>query len=219
MENTIKTYRSDYKPKTIIDQITTQFFPFMGKVNLNAEKAPLPRHAEGRFAIPRWELVDNTYHKAVGKILQLIKKQRNGNFESLREGRFGERYLRQGEEKVKRMGILKKKYEGYDILPVAAQFGSEYEGLSVNEARSLFLPGEFGLGLFEAGCMFLAHPDRLQSYNGLWIICSGDEYSPDGDGVFSWVPFFFFHKGMVKLAVCQLDNKNETHSVVSAIMA
>lgn len=219
MENTTKTYRSDYKLKTVMDQMNTQFFPFMGSMNGRAAENQVPKHAEGWFAIPRWELLGKTYHEAVEKILYLINKQRNGNFQNLREGTLGEKYLRQGEDKIRRMGILKKKHEGYDILVVPAQFGSEYEDMSVNEARSLFLPGEFGLGLFEVGCMLLPHPDRLQSYNSLWIVCSGDEYSPDGDGIFSWAPFFFFHKDMVKLAVCQLDNKNETHSVVSAIMA
>jgi hypothetical protein len=38
--------------------------------------------------------------------------------------------------------------------------------------------------------MILTHPERLSIKNALMIDCSGDEYSPHGDGVFDRVPLF-----------------------------
>jgi hypothetical protein len=56
---------------------------------------------------------------------------------------------------------------------------------------------EFGLGAFAIGSMLLTHPIRLKHYDDLWIDCAGDEWSPDGVGVFSRSPDFSFRDGEV----------------------
>jgi hypothetical protein len=90
-------YFSGYKPKGIAEQIKTlrKLFPGLGTADESIARKPLPTGTEGWFAIPRYELVAASYNDAVQKVLDLIKKDRKGNFYNWREGRLGSQYLRQ----------------------------------------------------------------------------------------------------------------------------
>ncbi|MBU4285150.1 hypothetical protein KKF60_02220 [Patescibacteria group bacterium] len=193
-------YLSGYKPKGITEQtnILRQLFPGAGFADEKLAQQPLPPNAEGWFAIPRWQSVAKTYNEAVQKVLDLIKKQRDGNFYNHREGRIGEQYLRQHERTAKKLQMLGNQQTGFDILVVASQFGLRHRGRSVRRAREVFTGNEFGLGAFKIGCMILTHPERLQHYDDPWIDCAGDEYAPAADGDFSRAPCFSFSGGEVR---------------------
>lgn len=193
-------YPKGHKVKGITEQtnILRQLIPGIGFADEKIAEQPLPPNAEGWFAIPRWQSVAKTHNEAVQKVLDLIKKQRKGNFYNYREGKIGEQYLRQHERTAKKLQTLGDQQKGFDILVVAAQFGLRHRGRSVRRAREVFTANEFGLGAFEIGCMLLTHPERLVSYDDLWIDCAGDKYSPDADGQFDGAPYFSFNDGRVE---------------------
>jgi len=193
-------YLSGYKPKNLAEQISIlhQFFPDIGSADEKLADGHLPPNAEGWFAILRWQCVAKTYNEAVHKVLDAIKQQRKGKFYNYREGKLGEKYLRQHERTVEKLEAIGIAQNGHDILVVAAQFGLRHRGRSVRRAREVMPKGaEFGLGAFEIGCMILTHPERLADYGDLWIDCAGDDYAPGGDGDFSRAPYFGFYGGGV----------------------
>ncbi len=194
---------SKYYVKSIAEQvkILRQFFPGLGSADDVAQK-PLPDGAEGWFAIPRWGEIAIIYNMAVEKVLEAIETKRK--FYNCRGGWLGPQHLRRHERKVKKLQVLSDQQKDYDILVVPAQFGLHHRGRSVRRAREVFMANEFGLGAFEIGCMLLTHPERLVSYDDLWIDCAGDEYTPGADGVFSHAPAFSFLDGRVEFSTVLL---------------
>ena len=186
------TYPEDYKVKSISEQIKIlrQLFPGIGSVDKKLAKQPLHLGAEGWFAIPRWEKIAPTYNEAVQKVLDLIKRDRNGRFINYRENQLGPQYLRQSQKSIKAFKELGNKQKNCDILVVPAQFGLLHRGQSVHLARDAFMANEFGLGVFAIGIMLLTHPEREVRQEQLHIDCAGDEFSLNADNIFSDVPFF-----------------------------
>jgi len=196
-------YTAGYSPKKIGDQIDILLTRWP---TLNPDSAwkcaksglVIPQGAEAPFCIIRSDFFDNSYNVGVTEILAAIKAQRKGKFHNCCKGKLGEQYLRQHERTVKKLQVLGDQQKDYDILVVPSQFGLCHRGRSVRRAREVFTTNEFGLGAFEIGCMLLTHPERLVSYDDLWIDCAGDEYALLGDGVFLLAPFFFFRGGRVR---------------------
>ncbi|MGC9602919.1 MAG: hypothetical protein ABSF47_00365 [Minisyncoccia bacterium] len=193
-------YLSGYKPKGITEQtnILRQLIPGIGFADEKLAEQPLPANAEGWFAIPKWQSVAPTYGEAVQKVLDLIKKTRDGKFYNYREGQLGPKNLRQSEKSAKIFQKLGEEQKDHDILVVAAQFGILHRGRSVRRALEVMKDNQFGLGAFAVGIMILTHPERLQNYDDLWIDCAGDEFSPGADGVFGRAPRFGFDDGRVR---------------------
>jgi len=214
-------YLSGYKPKEIMEQvhILRQFFPDIGFADEKLAERPLPPNAEGWFAIPRWQSVAKTYNEAVQKVLDLIKQQRKGNFYNYCEGKIGEQYLRQLERTSRKLEALGKAQKGYDILVVAAQFGLRYRGCSVRRAREVFMGNEFGLGVFEIGCMILTHPERLANYDDLRIDCAGSESSFGGDNSFLRALLFKFNDGKVEFGASWVDIANGGYGSASGFLS
>jgi len=188
-------YLSGYKPKGITEQtnILRQLFPGIGFADEKLAEASLPQHAEGWFAIPKWQTMAPTYGEAVQKVLDMIKKTRSGKFLNYREGQLGSERLRQTAKTVAVFKKLGDEQKNHDILVVATQFGIRHRGRSVRRAREVFLTNECGLGAFAVGIMLLTHPERLQNVDDLWIDCSGDEFDdPDADVRFDHAPGFRF---------------------------
>ena len=95
-------YLSGYKnPKGITEQtnILRQLLPGY-RICRRKDRQPsrVPEGAEGWFAIPKWQSVAPTYGEAVQKVLDLIKKTRDGKFYNYREGQLGPKNLRQSEK-------------------------------------------------------------------------------------------------------------------------
>ncbi len=203
--------RSDYKylsgykvPKDIYLQANRlrELFPGLGHASEMMEDpvlchqfgpgrifgAPL---AEGWFAIPRWEKIAPTYVEAVQKVFDLIKQTRDGKFSNQYKSlaKVDSKCLRQTTKTTKMFQKISDEQKGRDILVFPAQFGLRHRGRSNRRALEVMKSNEFGLGVFATGCMLLTHPERLMQYNDLWILCSGDEFSPDGNCKFTNVPY------------------------------
>jgi len=206
-------YLSGYKPKGLTEQANRlrEFFPGAGFVNLDLQgriekgEVALPANCEGWFAIPNWIKNPSTwgasYNEALQKVLDMIKKTRDGKFYNYRDGQIGPERLRQTKYTEKFFRELSEAQGNPDILIVPGQFGLRHRGRSVRRAREVMFEtsGEFGLGSFAVGIMILTHPERLMNYDDLWIDCSGDEYDdPDSDVRFDHAPFFFFRDGKVR---------------------
>lgn len=212
-------YPKGYRMKPLAYQIAVLMkrFGLSGSTALSyAENLPeLPDGAEGWFAIPRFETVAKTYNDAVETVLAKIADSRK--FHSYHKGELGPKYLRQHEHTEEMFAKLGETQQG-DILIVPAQFSVRHRGKSVRRARAIFAGNEFGLGAFAIGCMLLTQPERLVSYDNLWIDCLGDEYAPAADGVFSHAPIFFFYDGLVGFGAHRVGHADDIYGSASGFV-
>jgi len=215
-------YLSGYtKPKSITKQcnILRQIFPGVGFADEKLAEREVPKHAEGWFAIPKWQTIAPTHAEAVQKVLDAIKKARNGKFYNYRDGQVNDERLRQTAKTKAVFQKLGDEQKDHDILVVAAQFGLRHRGRSVRRAREVMQANECGLGAFAVGIMILTHPERLSHYDDLWIDCSGDEFDdPDADVRFAHAPIFLFRDGEVRLVTYWCDFADERSGSVSAFV-
>lgn len=172
-------YPARYHAKGIEQQINIlrEFFPGLGSADKKIAKRPLPEGAEAWFAIPRWENIASTYNQAVQKVLEAIKKQRNGKLEIFCKLEPG--YLRQHSHKIEKLQLIAEQQKGYDILVIPAQFGLRYKGRSSEKIREIIKENEFGLGAYEGAIMLLTHPERLVAYRNLFFDCPGDDITDE----------------------------------------
>ena len=215
-------YLSGYrKPKGITEQcnILRQIFPGVGFADEKLAERAVPANAEGWFAIPKWQTIAPTYSEAVQKVLDAIKKSRNGKFYNYRDSQINEERLRQTAKTASVFQKLGNEQKDHDILVVAAQFGIRHRGRSGRRAREVFSVNELGLGAFAVGIMILTHPERLQHYDNLWIDCAGDEFDdPGADVRFARAPYFSFYDGEVKFDTFWFDIADEHYGSASAFV-
>lgn len=215
-------YLSGYrKPKSITEQcnILRQIFPGVGFADEKLAEREVPANAEGWFAIPKWQTVAPTYSEAVQKVLDAIKKARNGKFYNYRDGQINEERLRQTTKTASVFQKLSDEQKDHDILVVAGQFGLRHRGRSVRRAREVFSANELGLGAFAVGIMILTHAERLQNVDDLWIDCAGDEFDdPDADVRFARAPCFHFSDGKVKFDTHWFGYANDYFGSASAFV-
>ena len=196
-------YLSGYrKPKSITEQtnILRQIFPGVGFADEKLAEREVPANAEGWFAIPKWQTIAPTYSEAVQKVLDAIKKARNGKFYNYRDGQLNDQRLRQTAKTASVFQKLSDEQKDHDILVVAGQFGLRHRGRSVRRAREVFSQNEIGLGAFAVGIMILTHAERLQNVDDLWIDCAGDEFHDpqNSDAPFGLAPCFYFNGGQLR---------------------
>jgi hypothetical protein len=215
-----KGYPSGYKPKSISQQtkILRQLFPDIDFANKNIANQQLPKNAEGWFAIPRWQTIDETYGGAIQKVLDLIKQTQTGKFHNYLKGQLDLEHLRQNAKTAKMFQRLEVQQKDHDILVVAAQFGLRHRGRSVRQARKVMNSKEFGLGAFAVGIMILTHPERLQHFDDLWIDCAGDEFAPHANGDFSAVPRFQFCCDRIEFSARWIDDDMDVYGSASAFL-
>ncbi len=213
-------YLPDYKLKGITEQTNRlrELFPGIGYADEKIAEDDLLKHAEGWFAIPRWEKIADTYGEAVRKVFNLIKQTRDGKFYNYREGQTGPKSLRQTVKTATVFQKLGDEQKDHDILVVPAQFGLRHRGRSVRRAHEVFAENEFGLGTFAIGIMILTHPKRLQHYDDLYIDCAGDEFAPHADGFFSLVPVFEFNNGKVEFSAVRVGNAYDYYGSASGFV-
>lgn len=214
------TYPPEYRDvKGIAEQINIlcELFLGLGFVDEKVTALPLPKHAEGWFAIPRWQNIAPTYDEALEKVLALIASRRT--FYSYRQGKLAAKYLRQHARTEKMLRQIGDQQKDFDILVVAAQFGLRFRGKSVRRGRVLFEKNEFGLGAFAIGIMLLTHPERLVRWEQLHVDCAGDEYSPEADGGFVCAPLFRFGDGEVEFNTDWSDNAYAGYGSASGFLA
>lgn len=193
-------YPKKYRIKGITEQtnILRQLFPGIGFANEKLVEAPLPQHAEGYFAIPKWQTLGKTYEEAFLKVIAVIAKQRR--FYNYREGALGANRLRLTKRTSQFLEKLAAEQKGYDILVVPAQFGLRHRGRSVRRAIECVVSNEFGLDPFSVAIMILTHPERFEKYEDLCVDCSGCEYDYPGDAArWSRALYFRFDDGELVL--------------------
>lgn len=222
-------YLSGYKPNGIVEQTNRlrELFPGLGYANqelltqIEKGEAKLPENAEGWFAIPNWrknpKIFGSTYSGAVQKILDLLKQTRKGRFHNYRDGAIDEKHLRQSVKSEEFWTKLAEAQGNPDILLVPAQFGIRHRGRSVRRARVIIgdTGNEVGLDAFAVGSMLLTHPNRLEHYDDLYIDCAGDEFSPEGDGVFSVAPIFSFDDDRLRFDTFGVDDTSDNFGSAS----
>lgn len=213
-------YPDEYQYTQISDQVARlrQLFPELSNATYDESVAngELPPHAEGWFAIPRWEKIAGTYGEAVQKVLDLISKERK--FYNYRDCQLDPKHLRQHTRTVIMLQKLADEQQGHDILIIPAQFGLRHRGRSVRRAREVFNAPEFGLGSFAVGCMILTHPQRLVRWEQLHMDCTGDEFAPDADGQFRSAPLFRFRDGEVGFGTHWVSDASDDYGSVSAFV-
>lgn len=216
-------YPTAYAVKSLENQIAAlkRAFPELRTASAIAfveETLPellLPEWAEEWFAFAWWEKIASTYGQALERMFGVIASTRK--FTNYRGGKLDPEYLRQSAQAIAAWEEIRATQHG-DILIVPAQFGKRHAGRSVRRAREVFLGNEFGLGSFAVACMLLTHPERLVSYDDLWIDCAGDEYSPGADGRFGRAPYFYFHDGKVEFDTHWLVDAYEFYGSASAFL-
>ena len=213
-------YLSGYKPKSVAEQMVAlkAIFPKLESFDESAVAKELLAGAEGNFLIPRWQELAPTYGEAVELVLAALKKSRNGRFVNYRENQLGPDRLRESAKKSDMFQKLGNEQTGHNVLVVQAQFGLRHRGKSVRRARVVMGGNECGLGAFEIGIMLLTHPDRLANYDDLYVDCSGDEYAPGADGVFSSAPSFFFGGGGLEFDTRDVDYPHDYYGSASAFV-
>lgn len=178
------TYPRSYACKQVSAQfdILRAAFPKLPDLNLEQETS---KNGEGIFAIPHWKLIGTSYTDAVFKIMAKLKESRLTY--DWRNGNWSEEYLKQLPVKET---FWNSQTEG--IVLISVQFGQKHAGESVQTVRGALEKNELPLGIYECLIMLLTHPERLQSYDDLWIDCPGDEFAPVGGGVFACAPRLHF---------------------------
>ncbi len=226
------TYPKEYKgPKPIVDQIKalakifdldpSQAFEFVKQL------PALPDGAEGWFAIPSEgalakkhfpEVEDpaEMYCRAVELVHAKIAASRS--FYNYRGGQITPAQLRVHARTAHALDLIEGTQKG-DILIVAAQLGLRHRGKSVRRAREVFVKSEFGLGSLAVGSIVLTHPDRLVRWEELDMDCSGDEFSPEADGVFSGFPLFCFVGGNVRFVTNRISLPSYSFGSVSGFLS
>jgi hypothetical protein len=190
-------YPNGYMPKDLTEQTNRlrELFPRIGPANKTVAERQLPTHAEGWFAVPKWESLGVTYEEALERVLaKIAETYPNGLFNCL-EGKLARYYLRQTERTRVAFEKLSADQEGFDILVVPAQFGLRHRGCSIRRALEIFQADEFGLDTFSVACMIFTHPKRFQKCADLAADCSGDEYIPDPGGSRLRAPSFCYSDG------------------------
>lgn len=201
----MNTYPTNYKVKSIEEQKSILFCLLKKAEEANAT---FPEWVEWVFVIPHFSKVADTYIEALEKVFTKLKETRPC------ESYIEFQNIRQTEKKEKAMDRLMTK-DNFILLP--AQFWERWKWKSVEDARKCMGENEFWLGAYEVVIMLLTHPERLQSYDDLWIDCAGDEYSPDDGGAFGCAPRLRFGDGGVELGSGRVARFSDRYGSASAV--
>ncbi len=198
---------SGYRPRDVSGQTERlrKIFPGVGYADISIASQPLPKGAEGWFAIPRWSALAPSYIEAVERVLGCLKELRRGRTWNEREDELYLMRLRESERARNAFEVLGERQKGRNILVLPAQLGVFHGGRSVRRAREVMRRSEFGLGAYAVGIALLTHPERLRHYLDLWIDCAGDEYGLEEDDTRSRAPNFRFGDGLLTFDVGRVD--------------
>lgn len=201
-----------FKLKKVSEQISLlrEMFPYIKGA------APIHQGAEGFFAFPDWEDIDSksiidptypyhTYRKALLVIFELIAQKIkfvNGlvwlGQDRLRRNQTTEKF----EKFIRKQKEKGQKNKNIFIFP--AQFGDRYFNKSAVQARKGMEVSEFLLGSFEIGIWILTHFEDIHLYDGLRMMCGGDERRPTSDGDFNYVTYYNIYSDKIEFGHCAM---------------
>lgn len=203
-------YPKTYKNKPVTEQLKTlkALFPKVKNAKGDIDLAT-GIESEGQFIIPNPKLF-GTYHQAVAKVLEALKSSRACY--DYRDGNWGAEYLKQLPIKEQFWATQE------DMTVIGGQFGQQHAGESVENVRKTLQDNELPFGIYEVAIMLLTHPERFQSNDDLWIDCSGDEYSYNGNGVFSGAPLFDFSDDKLKFSTNDVSSAYDFYGSASGFV-
>ena len=227
-------YLSGYQgPGSINDQLIRlkQLFPEVGganpelvakiesgEVTLSNIPKRYPEEDRNFWCLPHWSKVAPTYSEAVSKVFALLSDIRAGVFYNSTKGLTDHNHLRETERKARMMNEQHAK-QGADVIILELQFGLRHRGRSVRRVRAVMSGAEFGLGIYEIAVMLLLSPKRLVIYHDLWIDASGDEWRPEGTGIFVYAPYLGFYRDRVQFGCRKVQAAGDGCGSASAFVA
>lgn len=131
------------------------------------------RQAEGLFLIPRWQLIADTYSQALSLIFCIMRNQFPLDI------KLNSSLVVRKQETQDAFEKIGESQKGYPYLVIPAQLGKRHGGRSTRSAIDSYTGSEFGLGLYELGCILLTHPNLLDSAKTLFVRCPGDQYESE----------------------------------------
>lgn len=155
------------------------------------------------------------YGKVVEHVLALIGQQRK--LRNYRAGELTAEYIRINKTVRDRLLKLESATSGDFLPPMPFSFGQFYGGFSPRNARETALCGqELPLCTVQVASLLAVMPERLVSYEGLWIDVPGDEYNWNAVGHWSYSLYFSFDCNELRLSACYaVDNDEHCGSVVA----
>jgi hypothetical protein len=185
----------------------------------------VPQGFDGMALVPKLSAlarilgVDDPYGSGYGELLEKVLGIISGkrSFYNYRNGVLGSNYLRLHDEVRGKLEALESEMDG-DVLVVPISFGNLYAGYSARNARHTSLgKGQLPLGSVQVACLLLSMPERLVSYDDLWIDCPADEYNDDADGEWSCSPDLSFVDGLSFYAGWSDNARGYCGSAVAAL--
>jgi hypothetical protein len=181
----LKIKREDFLYKKIF--YLQKFFPeiYDGYVDFSFLPSILPVYAEDWFVVPRWDKFFDNYNEAVISLLErfiFFKKEKylTSSFKCLnqcikktrRSLMFWERIVNFQSEFIENFIVVPAQLGYRHISKSPAEVRRSIKNLGFKECDK----PEFGLGVFEVGCILLTHHYYLDTFNysGKWINCVGD---------------------------------------------
>lgn len=176
---------------------------------IKASQVAIPEGADGVMIIPKLSALGRIfgiadpygsgYGQLVEKVLDAIANTRK--LYNYRSGELDENYIRLHADVKSLLEELESADEA-DFLVLPINFGDWKTGFcySPRNARwqALNINQQLPLGSAQIGCMLIADPSRLVSYENLFIDCPADEYNWGADGRWADCPYFYFGGGEVK---------------------
>lgn len=199
-------YISGYKPQSIGEQIEILrgFFPQLNYSYAEKFNQPLPSEAEGWFVIPKWKSIARNYPQALQEIIRILPSTHERLFVNILSNKLTRRHLRTAARTKNYLCKISVLQNIPDLLIIPAQFGLKHRGRSVVRVQQELAKNEFGLDTFSVATMLLTHPDRIRSYDDLWIYCIGDVFFPRKTSKFGHAPVF----SLVRVGCFELQTKD-----------
>lgn len=201
-------YPKEYRVRPLIEQIRHlgKCFPSL-EIQSAEEYArnvvptlKLPEGAEGWFATLRSESLSPRVSSAFLEMVDKINEQRPkqgelysdyGPIGNFLQDAWGPSYVRTLAHTSDALALIAKQQSG-DVMIIPAQFGSQYVGVPVQDARSEIQKheGEFALDLIACAAMYLVHPERIVHWDQIHFHCAGTEYRTSTTSPYDRAPFF-----------------------------
>lgn len=176
---------------------------------------PLPFGAERLYLVPQWDKVAEDRVIASRKVIEKLSEDSGCQH----WGQDALKRLRVQDHTRLSLREIIKRQNNNEVLIVPAQMGHFHAGRSIDTVRTEFFPMEFGLGLFEVGCMLLCNPARLIFEHHLYVDCPGDTCNPGYGPDSASSPYFSASAdGHLDLSTQMVDTANAKHGCATGFI-
>jgi len=178
----------------------------------------IPERATGLVAVPKDNLIGNTYLEAVNWLITEFART-SGRVLQL-EHDFGPGKLVELPYTRQMMWALAAQQPG-DFVLFAAQLGESFRHVPVRDAQTIMTRPpedgrtEFGLRLFDVGCILLSHPDLLSAPEELYIECGGDRCTTGQHRALQGSPHFEHAGPKTRLGASPIKCSSEYYGVAT----